>query len=96
VKDLRRIVRRPVVTEKTSDLRDEENQNVFEVAMDANKIEIARAVEEMFKVHVEKVRTIVVRGKLKRVGLMMGRRRSWKKAVITLAEGENIDVFEGV
>ncbi|NOZ85282.1 MAG: 50S ribosomal protein L23 [Deltaproteobacteria bacterium] len=96
MKDLRRIVRRPVVTEKTSDLRDEENQNVFEVAMDANKIEIARAVEEMFKVHVEKVRTIVVRGKLKRVGLMMGRRRSWKKAVITLAEGENIDVFEGV
>ena len=96
MKDPRSIIKRAIVTEKSTILRDEENQVVFEVAKDANKIEIARAVEEMFDVHVETVRTMVVRGKVKRVGLKIGRRKSWKKAVVTLAEGENIDVFQGV
>ena len=93
---LHNIVRRPLVTEKTSIMRDEENQVVFEVDRGANKIEIRRAIETLFKVRVLDVRTMVVRGKLKRVGRNVGRQTNWKKAVVTLAEGDSIDLFEGV
>ena len=94
--NLHSIVRRPLVTEKSSILRDDDNQVVFEVARGANKIEIRRAIETLFNVRVLDVRTMVVRGKLKRVGRNVGRQTNWKKAIVTLAEGDSIDVFEGV
>ena len=90
------IIRRPIVlTEKSNRLR-EQNQVVFEVARDANKIEIRQAVQNLFKVTVVDVRTLVVRGKEKRVGRFAGRRPSWKKAFVTLKPGDNISFFEGV
>ena len=70
--------------------------DAFEVALDANKIEIRKAIEALFKVDVLCVRTSIVRGKNKRVGRRFGRRPNWKKAVITLPKGQEIDVFEGV
>ncbi len=90
------ILRRPLVTEKGNSLRDEHNQYVFEVATAANKIDIRRAIEKIFDVRVEEVRTSVVRGKNKRVGRNVGRRVNWKKAVVRLRSGDSIDVFEGV
>jgi len=91
--DPRKIIIRPILTEKALRLR-EYNQYVFEVKKDANKIDIKRAVEELFKVKVEKVRTINVRGKPKRMGLFEGRTSSWKKAIVTLKEGERIEGLE--
>jgi large subunit ribosomal protein L23 len=69
---------------------------VFEVAKDSNKIEIRHAVQSLFNVSVTAVRTLVVRGKQKRVGRFSGRRPAWKKAVVTLKAGDNIEFFEGV
>jgi large subunit ribosomal protein L23 len=90
------IVKKPLVSEKNQLLKELANQVVFEVAATANKIEIRRAVEEIFKVRVQKVRTSIVRGKDRRVGRRMGRQSNWKKAVVTLRPGENIELFEGV
>ena len=89
------ILKRPVVTEKSTALREEENQYAFEVALDANKIEIRRAVESNFGVRVLDVRTQVVRGKMKRFRRGFGKKPNWKKAVVTLREGDVIDFFEG-
>ncbi|MDE2484962.1 MAG: 50S ribosomal protein L23 [candidate division NC10 bacterium] len=89
------IIRRPLITEKGTDLKDAANQYLFEVARDANKIEIKRAVESLFRVKVLQVRTLSVKGKLKRVGRFVGRTPDWKKAVATLKEGEAIEFFEG-
>uniref|UniRef100_A0A7V3ZW16 Large ribosomal subunit protein uL23 n=1 Tax=candidate division WOR-3 bacterium TaxID=2052148 RepID=A0A7V3ZW16_UNCW3 len=91
--DPRKIIIRPILTEKALRLR-EYNQYVFEVKKEANKIDIKRAVEELFKVKVEKVRTINMRGKPKRIGLFEGRTSSWKKAIVTLKEGERIEGLE--
>jgi large subunit ribosomal protein L23 len=103
------VIKRPLLTEKSSRLRETggnavapvEGESyaqkvVFEVARDANKIEIRRAVEQLFKVTVADVRTLVVRGKMKRVGRFSGQRPSWKKAFVTLKPGDNIEFFEGV
>ena len=103
------IIKRPLLTEKTARLRetggapsapaegtDYAQQIVFEVDKDANKIEIAAAVSSLFKVTVTSVRTIVMRGKLKRVGRFAGRRPAMKKAIVTLKPGDNISFFEGV
>jgi large subunit ribosomal protein L23 len=103
------IIKRPLLTEKSARLRetggaasghaegDEYAQKVvFEVARDANKIEIRRAIQELFKVTVTQVNTVIVRGKEKRVGRFTGRRPAWKKAVVTLKPGDNIEFFEGV
>ena len=91
------IVRKPIVlTEKSARLREGENKVMFEVARDANKIEVKSAVEALFKVSVTHVRTLVVRGKEKRVGRFAGRRPAWKKAFVTLKPGDNIEFFEGV
>ncbi len=95
MKDPRDIVIRPILTEKTLTLRDKYNQYVFEVAKDANKIEIKKAIEELFKVHVEKVRVINVKGKVKRLRRAPGKTRSWKKAIVTLKAGDSIPIFEG-
>jgi large subunit ribosomal protein L23 len=103
------IIKRPLLTEKSARLRETgggssaaaegENyaqQAVFEVARDANKIEIKNAIQTLFKVTVTDVRTLVVRGKVKRVGRFSGQRPSWKKAFVTLKPGDNIEFFEGV
>lgn len=82
------ILRRPHVTEKTA------GQLVFSVSVDATKLDIKRAVEKMFEVTVESVRTINVTGKRVRFGRVRGRRNSWKKAYIRLAEGQEIDLME--
>jgi large subunit ribosomal protein L23 len=89
------IIRRPIITEKSTNQKDEFNQFSFEVAPKANRVEIKRAIEDVFSVRVSAVRTLHIRGKLKRRGRVLGRRRSWKKAVVTLMPGERIDFFEG-
>jgi len=89
------IIRRPILlTEKASRLREEQNQVVFEVAREANKIEIKNAVETLFKVNVVTVRTQIVRGKQRRMGRGYGQLPNWKKAIVTLKPGENIPFFE--
>lgn len=94
MKDPRQIVLRPLVTEKATTLKDEHNQVSFQVALDANKIEVRQAVEAIFRVKVTSVRTQVVFGKEKRMGRYVGRRPSWKKAVVTLGAGSKIDLYE--
>jgi large subunit ribosomal protein L23 len=90
------IIRRPIITEKGSVLKDENNQLVFEVNLGANKSEIKKAVEKLFKVTVLSVRTQNRQGKRKRLGRSVGRRKNWKKAIVTLKEGHRVDFFEGV
>lgn len=91
----REIIIKPVVTEKSVDLM-QENKYCFRVAKDANKIEIKNAIEEIFKVTVVNVNTVNVHGKMKRMGRTQGKTASWKKAVVTLREGDSIEVFEGL
>ncbi|MBO2532844.1 LSU ribosomal protein L23P [Planifilum fulgidum] len=94
MKDPRDIIRRPVITEKSTDLM-AEKKYVFEVDPKANKTEIKQAVEQIFGVKVEKVNTMNVRGKVKRFGRYSGRRRNWKKAIVKLTEDSKaIEVFE--
>jgi large subunit ribosomal protein L23 len=103
------VIKRPLLTEKSARLRDTggaskshvegeayKSQVVFEVARDANKIEIKAAIQSLFKVTVTDVRTLIVRGKEKRMGRFSGRRPAWKKAFVTLKAGDNIEFFEGV
>jgi large subunit ribosomal protein L23 len=96
MRDPRRIIVRPLITEKTTANQVNENQYTFEVTRDANKREIKNAVERLFSVHVRQVRTAQQRGKWRRRGVHIGKRPNWKKAVVTLAEGETIEVFEGL
>lgn len=96
MRDAREIVIRPVVTERSTELADSRDTYSFIVARDANKIEIRKAVEALFGVRVQAVRTMNYRGKLRRVGRSLGRRAAYKKALVKLAEGERIDVYEGV
>lgn len=95
MRDPRRVVLRPLVTEKSTTLKDERNQVSFEVAVDANKVEVRHAVETIFNVKVTGVRTQMVFGKVKRMGRFRGRQPSWKKAVVSLAPGQKIELFEG-
>jgi large subunit ribosomal protein L23 len=102
------IIKRPLLTEKGTPLKETGGQPgevdpetlkaqlLFEVARDANKIEIRHAVEKLWNVDVLAVRTSVVRGKEKRMGRYLGRRSNWKKAIVTIAPGQNIEFFEGV
>ncbi|MBW2488690.1 MAG: 50S ribosomal protein L23 [Deltaproteobacteria bacterium] len=89
------IIRRPLITEKTSIQKEIANQLTFEVDRRANRIEIKRAIETAFKVRVASVKTMQVKGKVKRRGRSIGKRRDWKKAIVTLMPGERIDFFEG-
>jgi large subunit ribosomal protein L23 len=89
------IIRRPVITEKTNIQKDKSNQVTFEVNPRANRIEIKRAVEKIFNVKVVDARTMHVIGKQKRRGRILGKRRDWKKAIVTLMPGERIEFFEG-
>jgi len=86
----------PLLTEKATMLKEDNNQVLFKVARDANKIDVKRAVEEVFKVKVSKVRMINYRGKKKRMGRYEGKRPDWKKAIVTLQKGEKLDFIEGV
>ena len=90
------ILRRPLITEKTNLQKEQFNQVTFEVDRRANRVQIKRAVEGIFKVRVAGVKTQQVRGKYKRRGKTLGKRRDWKKAVVRLMPGDRIDFFEGV
>jgi large subunit ribosomal protein L23 len=92
--ELSQIIKRPVaLTEKAARLKTENNQVVFEVERSANKIQIRSAVEEMFGVKVLSVNTLLQRGKVKRMGRSYGKRHNWKKAIVTLREGDDISFF---
>ena len=103
------IIKRPLLTEKGTRLKDTggqggeeldpttlKSQLLFEVARDANKVEIRAAVEKLWNVDVVAVRTSVVRGKEKRMGRFVGKRSNWKKAIVTIAPGQSVEFFEGV
>ena len=103
------IIKRPLLTEKGTRLKDTggqgsdeldpetlKSQLLFEVARDANKVEIRAAVEKLWNVDVVAVRTSVVRGKEKRMGRFVGKRSNWKKAIVTIAAGQSVEFFEGV
>ena len=88
------ILKRPLLSEKSTAVQDKLNQVAFEVDVDANKLQIQQAVEKRFSVQVTKVRTLNFMGKMKRMGRFEGRRRAWKKAIVTLAQGQKIEFFE--
>jgi large subunit ribosomal protein L23 len=93
MKPLHQIIRKPLITEKSSQQKEAAQVVVFEVAPDSNKIEIKQAVETAFNVKVQNVNTVIAAGKIKRVGRQFGKRSNRKKAYVTLAEGSNIDFF---
>jgi len=90
------IIRSHIATEKSHLMRDQQNCYVFEVDSEANKVEIRNAVEELFNVKVKDVATLNVRGKMKRLGRFVGKRPNWKKAIVTLAQGEAISQLENI
>ncbi len=94
--ELHQIIKKTLITEKSTLARDAANQYNFEVDPRANRIEVLRAVEKLFKVKVLSVRVMNVPGKKKRTGRTIGERRSWKKAIVTLAPGNRIEAIEGV
>ena len=92
-----KVIRRPIVTEKSMRMKEVGDVIAFEVVETANKIEVKKAVEELFKVKVHEVRLMNVRGKMKRLGRNVGKRRNWKKAYVRLVAGEKApEFFEGV
>jgi len=94
---IQEVIRRPLITEKSTRLKDDKGIVAFEVARSANKIEIKRAVEAQFKVKVAEVRVASMHGKVRRQGRFVGRQPDWKKAYVKLAAGEKpIEFFEGV
>jgi large subunit ribosomal protein L23 len=96
MRDARDVIKRPVVTERSTALQEELRTYTFIVASDANKLEIRSAVQTLFGVKVESVRTANYQGKWRRMGRTAGRRPAYKKAIVRLAEGAEIDVYEGV
>ncbi len=95
MKSVLSVVKKPLFTEKGSGLKESENKILVEVSKDANKLEIKNAIEEIFKVKVEKVATIKLPGKWKRYGKYIGKKSDKKKALITLRKGEKLDFIEG-
>ena len=94
-RDPRQVILRPLMTEKSMRQKEEQNTVAFRVRPDANKVEIRAAIETIFSVKVAAVRTASFEGKLKRMGRPQGRRRDWKKAIVTLRPGHKIDLVEG-
>lgn len=90
------IIKKPLVTEKVSGLTASANQYGFMVHKDATRTEVKNAVESLFKVKVKRVRTMIVRGKIKSFRQFSGKRPNWKKAYVTLGEGQKIELFPGV
>ena len=93
MKPLHEIIRKPLISEKANMLKENSQIVTFEVDRGANKIEIKQAVEKAFDVKVKAVNTIQFRGKMKRVGANLGQRNNWKKAYVTLEDGQNIDFY---
>ena len=91
-----RVIRRPLFTEKSTSMVERDNTYVFAVDRQATKRDIADAIEKLFDVTVTSVRTQNHRGKERRMGRFAGRRSSWKKAIVTLAEGESIELYENI
>ena len=89
------ILKRPLDTEKLDRMRDRENKFAFEIDMKANKTEVKQAIEQIFKVKVLDIKTSIVRGKRRRIGRSEGMTPNWKKAIVTLKEGDAISIFEG-
>ncbi|HJP17591.1 MAG TPA: 50S ribosomal protein L23 [Nitrospinota bacterium] len=96
MKDIYRVIIKPLITEKSSDQQANHNKYTFQTNLNANKHEIKAAVEELFKVKVLNVRTCVYHGKKTRVGRNSGFKPEWKKAIVTVKEGDSIQLFEGV
>jgi large subunit ribosomal protein L23 len=96
MKDITTILKKPLITEKGTMLKESANKVIFAVDKNANKIEIKAAVEGLYNVHVTDVQTIVVKGKAKRFGRHEYQRPDWKKAVVTLKTGDSIEFYEGV
>ncbi len=94
--DIEKILIRPIITEKGTDLREKNNVYVFEVHRDVNKHQVKLAVEKIYGAKVEKVNIINVKGKVKRRRMIEGKRRDWKKAYVKLKKGEKLAIFEGV
>jgi len=94
--NIHEIIIRPLVTEKSTAALERDGAYSFVVAKDANKVQIAQAIEYLFNVKVRDVRTMQYRGKERRMGRYIGRRPTWKKAVVKLREGDSIEIFEGV
>jgi large subunit ribosomal protein L23 len=94
-RDPRQVILRPIMTEKSMRQKEEHNTVAFRVRPDANKVEIRTAIEAVFNVKVAAVRTASFEGKLKRMGRHQGRRRDWKKAIVTLQPGHKIELVEG-
>jgi large subunit ribosomal protein L23 len=91
-----KIIKRPIIlTEKARTLTEDDNKVVFEVSRDANKIQIRDAVQSLFKVTVTDVNTLVVRGRMRRMGRGTAKTQNWKKAIVTLKEGDKIQFFQG-
>lgn len=93
--NLHDVIKGPLITEKLDKAREKQRQYSFVVDQKANKHDVARAVTTLFKVTVEDVRTTIMRGKIKRIGTSMGKRPNFKKAFVTLKEGDKIELFEG-
>ena len=96
MKNLTQVLKSPIVTEKTNTIKESGNVVSFVVSSGANKEEIKRSVETIFKVKVDSVKTLNVAGKRKRSGKTQGKRSNWKKAYVALKAGESIEIFEGV
>jgi len=88
------IIIRPIISEKTTELM-EQNKYVFQVARDANKLTVKKALKELFNVTPEKVNILNVRGRNRRLRFRVGKRAAWKKAIVTLSAGDKIEIFEG-
>ena len=95
MKNVYEVIKRPILTEKSTIQKEQSNQVSFEVDRRANKIEIKQAVEKLFKVDVITVNTMTVKGKVKRMGRFTGKRPDWKKAIVTLKEGQTLPFLEG-
>lgn len=93
--NLNDVIKGPIITEKLDQAREKFRQYSFLVNMDATKHDVRRAVESAFKVKVTGVRTLIMRGKIKRIGRSIGKRPNFKKAIVTLKEGDKIELFEG-
>ena len=96
MKSTKKIIRRPIITEKASWMKEQSNKYVFEVEKNCNKIEIKKAVEDLFKVTVTEVRTYTTHGKIRSRGRFSGKRPNWKRAIVQLKDGDSIEFFEGV
>jgi large subunit ribosomal protein L23 len=96
LKPARKIIIKPLISEKSTDFRAKEDKYAFKVDIKANKPEIKNAVEELFKVNVVGVHTMIIHGKVKRMGRFEGKRANWKKAIVSLKKGEKIEFFETV